>query len=1358
MTDRTKALLISQNKQNLRNSISSDSSEDSEMDYNLYCFSQGYKTHEKGYWRGVLRNKKVDFDLRFNKDWNFPVGLEPDVFASSLDSLTRSGPQKQGTKKFPKELLDYVNDNEIDWDKDQFKNFKKYQTQTGDKKQKNKEWVFSNGIKRNSGAVELRTQNYKQFEESEKNKELKKAYLLEKNKAKTKPKEEEESEYIYQTGKQYEYSGKKRPSSNLDNTLKTANDTYNSLHSYNTLSLSGSNINEQKGSLGISGTNKRIDTDFSGQKKVTDVTSKYLQKEYNYDQNKRPKLQKERDKSYDINKTDGIQSKFLSTFDSDKYRKTIPKGIEQKSYVTKYGTETSKNKGLVKEKSYSNVPQKVGKQTSYTTKYEPQPQSTYTEKKSVTKDVTYSYLPKEVGKKSIDTTSYYPIGKSVDTTQKSSVYVKTSPEKYLPKSTVSLVTKVEKKKEKVNRKPESIKSEIIISSIKEGKTGLDLDRKPWMDQTGLKTSEKTKHLITGKKTTSPIKIEPITYGATRNLQTKPLETLKTESLYSRTNLEKTPLSQSHQQIHSTTFTKTKVQQSQVQPNITKTSPYKSQKPSTQPLVEKTRTISYGQTKPQDDSKYVFYSDIKTKQSPKADDKSKVKKSDIDDILKDLRKEQASYDLRTNKESPMGKPGEYSVFAQKKETKVDILHGPAGKPSAKTSVVKVKTERIDKFGKVDDEEKKRRERLGKKISPRKHEKMYGDKKQKKTSFGGEEIPLTNISRLRVDSVNNGLMTIDKDKSPYKETEPSKLTTAQFGTLKTTTSPLDTKGSSVSSYVLTTIPQDKKTLTSKQYQTIDSTSSSYNYPVSTKKPITTITKTQIHTEIIPSTNYLKKSQETSTYQKNKQFGLPKDYNQYSLASRTQDSGFNTYSTYSPSSSQFNTAAYTKKPKHGRLNKSAEGLDDLLLKEQKPFGQTILTESSGIESQRSTSLPKKPIVPAQKRRYQQATTEKQKQKITRIEPYKKTPQEHPSTIKEYKTDYPSHLTQSYTKTETSYVQKRTIPEDKAKTDYSKNMKPITTQVKKSKITEVKRDNIPEIYEYYPPSTISQKDKIVQISKISKTDKPKKESTSVIKYQTKITPLYKTSTTSKEKDYKFKPYSSQTNIQKPISHKRTYSQSSGVESKKSDFTLDRKGFDTNLDKNGYLPSGLELLKRNQIETKYNTIQNKNLKTPSYQRDSNKIIDNKSRPSLGLSNILPKASNVVEKKDKLRTKSIQNNKYGVVITSPAQRGKGNMTPGMAFFKLQFLTTKEVCEKFWKSIDEGELSASMFEFNRNSGTSSRLTNFLSPEKNRASRMSLSNENTEYSTGYTPALKQKMGFKGIMKNIRETRQTYKSGNN
>ena len=110
----------------------------------------------------------------------------------------------------------------------------------------------------------------------------------------------------------------------------------------------------------------------------------------------------------------------------------------------------------------------------------------------------------------------------------------------------------------------------------------------------------------------------------------------------------------------------------------------------------------------------------------------------------------------------------------------------------------------------------------------------------------------------------------------------------------------------------------------------------------------------------------------------------------------------------------------------------------------------------------------------------------------------------------------------------------------------------------------------------------------------------------------------------------------------------------------------------------------------------------------------------------------------------------------------------MPFFRLKFLTTKQVCEKFWKQIDSGELSASMFDPFRNSGNMSKLSTFLSPEKNRQSKISNSNENTEYTAKNSKfgRFSNRFGNKGmsnsnsesIFKNMREIRQSYKSGIN
>ena len=79
-------------------------------------------------------------------------------------------------------------------------------------------------------------------------------------------------------------------------------------------------------------------------------------------------------------------------------------------------------------------------------------------------------------------------------------------------------------------------------------------------------------------------------------------------------------------------------------------------------------------------------------------------------------------------------------------------------------------------------------------------------------------------------------------------------------------------------------------------------------------------------------------------------------------------------------------------------------------------------------------------------------------------------------------------------------------------------------------------------------------------------------------------------------------------------------------------------------------------------------------------------------------------------------------------------------FKLQFLTTKQVCEKFWNSINNGEISISMFDPMRKS-TTSKLIEIVSPEKLRLSQITLSNDNTNYTNKfrYSTSVKRKMNL-------------------
>ena len=251
MFDNASSNIIKNKAPNIRYSQTSvNSTQNSDLDYNLYCFSQGYENKEKGFWRGVLRNKNIDFDLRLNKEWNRRIELEDDLSLSETKSQMSS---------LETDLISFMSEQDIGWDKNLFQNFKK--KQVGTKKQKNKEWLLSNGIKR--AGVELRTQNYKQFEENERYKRMKK----EKESA-YRNKQDLILENRYQLPgdiKQYESGGgyniaqkSYQKSYAGSDTKKTGSSTYN--------------INERIGTYKYGMQQKRIDTDISDERdyRITD--------------------------------------------------------------------------------------------------------------------------------------------------------------------------------------------------------------------------------------------------------------------------------------------------------------------------------------------------------------------------------------------------------------------------------------------------------------------------------------------------------------------------------------------------------------------------------------------------------------------------------------------------------------------------------------------------------------------------------------------------------------------------------------------------------------------------------------------------------------------------------------------------------------------------------------------------------------------------------------------------------------------------------------------------------------------------------------------------------------------------------
>ena len=747
-----------------------------------------------------------------------------------------------------------------------------------------------------------------------------------------------------------------------------------------------------------------------------------------------------------------------------------------------------------------------------------------------------------------------------------------------------------------------------------------------------------------------------------------------------------------------------------------------------------------------------------------------------------------------------------IHSSKKKRKMS--YDKDGKPLTNTARLNVSTEkkkepkpRLDNFSRleVSVEGKKKKESIERKPGSRKHDRVLSSKKKRKESYDSEGNLLTNTTRLSVGFEKNKLKYLEKDdnnESKNKERyDTFKNKKTEFATKKYPVSSYKPQGqkqgiqtttSSYSSYVKTETGTPKAPLKTQQIQTKKQSSiadkykitkPSYNYPASDKKGIQSYpSESRIQTQPAQLKKYptalsgsLQKPQATLTYNKNKPYVPSSDYQKSSLtrSSQKQQQGLtkddrdNNNFTYVSGSSTLKTDAYTKKAQHGRLNKSVGAFDTFTFSSQKSYAQP----SSVVEDkkryvpsgQRASSVPKK-VTHLDKRGqtgYQQTPTN------IKYDQYKKGQQSEQNLLAKYKTEYPS---KPYLKTERSYFQPTSKQSESVKIDLSKYLKNQQTPSKTQKSTKPsgKETEQPEIYEYYPLSKTDQKDKLSQISK-------KKTSTtgagSGMKYQPKTAQkqLYKPSTISQDDIYEYNPISkkniyeykpaSQLAAKKGIDQRRNLAQSAEAGYKKGMTAINRSTFQNLFDKNKQITINLDKYKTGRIEG--DSRFDKGMKTPSsYLNQKDKI----GGQSLNNRYQISPSTDQSKKDSSQRSQSIQNT---FVPVSASYKG------AMAYFKLQFLTTKEVCEKFWKSIDSGELSKSMFESQKFSGTASRLSNYVSPEKNKYSKLSLSNENTQSSSknlknGFT----FKFGNKGmsnstsesIIRNFKDTRQSYKSGYN
>ena len=1612
MTDKTKSLLTMQTNPNFRYSQSSlNSTESSENDYNLYCFSQGYKNHEKGYWRGVLRNKNVDFDLRFNKDWNRRIELEGDDFEKG-DSLLQSSTQ------FSNEFIKFVNDNEIAWDFGRFQNFKKKQMQSGVKKQKNKEWLLSNGVKRNAGAVDLRTQNYKQFEENEKNKELKKAALYNQGKL-------YEVKTGYLAGKQYQYSDNKGTAEKLIKSLKTASDTYKT---FNTQTES-TNINEQRGSYGTYGTadkNKRIEISFTGDKSPKDFQKGNLETEYTSSQYQKPKFDKNisasgkgaKDKSYDIFKNQGIQSKYQIQSDKKQYtrgtidqgdKKVSPKPFELKSsygtgYTTskkslqefKYGQKGTysdqKDNLYVKRSSDVDRPANLGRLEISVEKKKKEKEER--EPGSRTYEKLYSSKKRKL--------SYDKDGKPLTNTARLNV---STEKKKPPRERIDNFSRLEVSMDQNNRPTFQRKGSSDFVRTESAKLGPKKDYDTTVSKQ-IKTEKKLqidkKYDITKQKT------EPFTFNKTDYKKTKPQQTLQAISTYSRTKLQQTP-----QQTHEISYLKKQPQgQSLSQQKLLKTSytsrttqqqikpsPYYTSKPkdySKQGLYDKTsKQTTYatsGQTKPQIDyskyTKYQSYTDQKLKGISKIEDKYKqqqkpslVKKFDFTDKKekpKEFRKQQTTYDLqKLTKKTQVGKPGQYTIqerrsddrpenlgrlevsVEKKKKEKVErkpgsrtherlcsskkrkLSYDKDGKPLKNTARLNVSTEkkkekreRLDNIGRLEiSAEKKKKERVERKPGSRKHDRIHSSKKKRKISYDKDGKPLTNTARLnvstekkkppreRLDNLSKLDISVEGKKKPRLERKPgSRKHDRIHSSKKKRKISYDKDGKPLTNTARLNVSTEKKkpprerlvnysrlevSVEGKKKEKIERkpTSRKHERVLSSKKkrkisydkdgkPLTNTARLNVsiekkkpprerldnysrlevsvegkkkekierkptsrkHDRVLSSKKKRKISYDSQgrplTNTSRLKVGFEKNKLKYIETDEyDQSKNKDRFDTFIKTKTEFALKKYQTTSKQYGQKQGTQGISSFSLydkyptqkpqdktslriqpnqyqKYQKPQEQKIsstqhIRQYSGLDKMQSidTTKPsykypvsgKKEISSYERgiKRYPtsnylsqaQTSTSYQKNKQYGIKPdyqhydissrtqsqqgtYKDNVGTYTSGSSQLNTaatrskygrmnksvegsnkflfgdkkpygDKISNITQDtkkyiapgqrassapkkpagpdrrrhtgYQQTPNKISQDGRKPSDTVKIDLSKYLQKQPSTAQKAKPND--KSNVPEIYEYYPLSKTAQKIQLI---------KPKKSSITGtnVQYQSQTgkKEKYKTPNISESDIYEYNP-------------KKSYK---GITDKS-------RAININLDK---YTSG-----RGQRD-KFNTLQFKSVKTPSYsyQKDRNITYGDNARAGQALNNRyqLSPSSEENKKDSSQRTRTNQNNRYSSVGPSSDRRG-------MAYFKLQFLTTKQVCEKFWKQIDNGELSSSMFDPPmRYSVTASKLKNFLSPEKNRQSKFSMSNENTEFTAkhnnlgGYSGKFGNKemsnSTSESYLKNTREVRQSYKSGFN
>ena len=1467
------------NKPNIRYSQTSlNSTQNSDLDYNLYCFSQGYENKEKGFWRGVLRNKNIDFDLKLDKEWNRRIELE--------DSLALSDAQSQ-ISNLDTEIISIMNEGDMGWDKNLFQNFKK--KQIGVKKQKNKEWLLSNGIKRAQGiVVELRTQNYKQFEENEKNKKLKKIQ----NEKPPQQKQElilDNSRYQYsEKAKKYNqaeynqiknYAGSDTKKTGASSTYNTLSDTKaytktvikkNQYDVRSPLELSNKKYNkyqrspriEPMNNYGIKRQEIKIGQNYNNSNNITNKKKSDDQYVQAFTLDDRPKnlvrleVSVEKKKKTSIERKPEPRQHDRVTSSKKKRKVSLDKYGKPITNTSRVNIDTSKKKAP-KERldniSRLEISAEKKKKTSIERKPEHRQHERVTsskKKRKVSLDkygkpltntsrVNINTSKKKEQKERMENRSRLEIsveGKkkqkegrkpssrkhyryssskkkriSVDSqgrplTNTSRLNVDTSKKK-APKERVENRSRLEvsvegKKKQKEGRKPSSRKH-YRYSSSKKKRISVDRKGRPLTNTSRVNIDTSTKK-APKERVENRSRLEVSVGKKKQSTERKP-ESRKHSKIYMNKNKTSTYQTSENKYILKTEPKQSYTSQKIIQDN--KYAQYKRIKPQT--IQQEIKPV-YQYQKRQDISSSKYTSQIQQplnktyltdKKEKIVEQKPYVRKFDLgikEDKSKTKQLQQTSYNQKLNRQSQLGNYetkiiekahnlGRLEVSAEKKK-KTSIERKPEprqhdrvtsskkkrkvsldkyGKPITNTSRVNIDTskkkvpkERLDNISRLEiSAEKKNKKSIERKPEPRQHERVTSSKKKRKVSLDKYGKPLTNTSRVNIDTSKKKApkermenrsrleISVEGKKKQKEGRKPSSRKHYRYSSSKKKRISVDSQGRPLTNTSRLNVDTSKKKAPKERVENRSrlevsvegkkkqkegrkpSSRKHYRYSSSKKKrisvdsqgrPLANTSRVNIDTstkkapkervenrsrlEVSAEKKKQKEVRKTSSrkhskiqiIKNNRKESLDKDGNPITNVNRLrvgikegrvkyaqledfdkyEDKSHVRHQTFQTDSNKYNKYNQTKqyKPQPQTKPQTQYTIIKTPIKQQENNNKNIIQHKRHLTEQISTqklSEASKAFF-TNKRQYERIKKDNQSNKETHKTQYSKGTESSYSYMKYGVSTAATNISEKKPRfdkgidiTKTSLFGQKDQTKTQSQTNrnysYNKDFKGLITNKSYYNNTQREKPNTNGITKTNTNSNINKREKVVSENKTLDFSK-----------------YYKKYNEDKPKDNK-----KQTTYQKPIDNVNGKEIYEYIPTPKSEKYNNKNKNISQTQKKNQKEFSIDL-------TKYNGIFNKS--------------NNKIQPQ------------AIEVSEETRSSDNKRNKS----TVPNNRFSFSQKPNsLVYFKLQFLNTKQVVEKFWNSIDNGELSISMFADNlRNS---SKLSNFVSPEKNRMSKISTSSK-------------------------------------